>query len=321
MGEHWLLSACEAAGNASKAMGRLVVAGTALQGVGRAMTVGLGFGCLIDSDVPVKGLVSAGEAEVGPAIPRVTIRHYPHAKFDESAPLWQHEEEGLLFTPPGAGQFAIHSNRIDQLIRTNDDPEHAAGLLIATALPAMMWMRDGFMLHAATVILPGQAGAIAFIGDSGTGKSTIANRLISDGATLIGDDSLVLRRIGDRVVAWGLAGGQFLPEGEDRQFVELDEPQRANLAQLTDGVPLAAIIRLQMGTGSVEPKRVSALAAIAAILDQQHRPSVPVLLNKRCQIVEFAAFIADQIPVYEWDRDCLTVDQLVVLLARGLPSR
>lgn len=312
---------CRVAGNApAKRRDGAVWRGLVFGGRGRAMTVGLGFGCLIDSDVPIMGLVDANEAELGPLCPRVTIRQHQQSMIDAEAALWQPWHGGLLFTPPGAGQFAIQADRIDLMLTPDDDADFAAGLLIATALPAMMWMRGGFMLHAATVTFPGIQGAIAFIGDSGVGKSTVVNRLLSEGAILIGDDTLVLRRVGQQVLAWGLAGGQFLSDGDERQFVELDTLQRANLAQLIDGVPLLAIVRLEVGTGPFQPSRIPSLAAISAILDQQHRPTVPVLLGMRRQIMEFAAFVANQTPVYAWDRDCLTVDLLFAILSQRIPG-
>jgi hypothetical protein len=51
--------------------------------------------------------------------------------------------------------------------------------------------RGGFLLHASTVV--GPTGALAFLGRSGQGKSTLAASFCERGFPLLGDDCLVLK--------------------------------------------------------------------------------------------------------------------------------
>ena len=64
-------------------------------------------------------------------------------------------------------------------------------LLLDQVLPLALSLRRRLVLHAAAVAVP--AGAIAFLGASGWGKSTLAGFLALGGAPLIADDGLCLQ--------------------------------------------------------------------------------------------------------------------------------
>jgi len=76
-------------------------------------------------------------------------------------------------------------------------------LVLAQALPLASVLRGMEVLHASAVCLDGRA--VAFLGRSGAGKTTLATRLLARGARLLTDDVLALTTDGASV--WAHRGG------------------------------------------------------------------------------------------------------------------
>jgi hypothetical protein len=72
-------------------------------------------------------------------------------------------------------------------------------LVLAQVLPLAAVLRGFDVLHASAVALGGQA--VAFLGASGTGKTTLASRIVARGAPLVTDDVLAIEVTGDGVRA------------------------------------------------------------------------------------------------------------------------
>ena len=72
-------------------------------------------------------------------------------------------------------------------------------LLLDQVMPLVLSQRGGLIMHASAVAVPG--GAIAFVGDTGRGKSTLATSLTQRGHRLITDDCLVVREQSGQFVA------------------------------------------------------------------------------------------------------------------------
>ncbi len=68
------------------------------------------------------------------------------------------------------------------------DPEIASLLITGTLLAAVRMLAGDLVLHASAVAIDGRA--LAIVGDSGMGKSTLAAALCEDGARLVSDDLL-----------------------------------------------------------------------------------------------------------------------------------
>ena len=74
-------------------------------------------------------------------------------------------------------------------------------------------------LHASGIVIDG--GAIAILGDSGYGKSTLAAALMGMGYTLLSDDVLVLAFVGNEVLAHpSLARLKLHPDSADAAFAQ-----------------------------------------------------------------------------------------------------
>jgi hypothetical protein len=72
-------------------------------------------------------------------------------------------------------------------------------LVVAQVLPFAAVLRGLEVLHASAVVLGG--GAVAFVGRSGAGKSSVAAALAHRGATFLADDVLALERREGRLLA------------------------------------------------------------------------------------------------------------------------
>jgi len=72
-------------------------------------------------------------------------------------------------------------------------------LVLAQVLPLAAVLRGMDVLHASAVALNGRA--VAFLGSSGVGKTTLASRLVARGARLVTDDVLAVDLAGSAVTA------------------------------------------------------------------------------------------------------------------------
>lgn len=92
----------------------------------------------------------------------------------------------------GCGEFVL-DHALDQVM-CRPDPEGSAELLpvllAGTVTAFLLLLRGRTVLHASAVA--GDAGALAFVGQSGRGKTTMAALLCAAGAKLVADDLLVV---------------------------------------------------------------------------------------------------------------------------------
>jgi hypothetical protein len=90
-------------------------------------------------------------------------------------------------------------------------------LLLDCVIPLILSRREPLVLHASAILT--NHGAIAFIGTSGQGKSTLAASHGQLGYPLISDDYLVLREVGeDWVAVPSYPGVRLLPKSADGIF-------------------------------------------------------------------------------------------------------
>lgn len=253
-----------------------------------------GFGLTIESAVALHGFVPI-ETNDGDD-PDVKIR-WPCGEAAVEPELLYHYADGCLtFAPPGVGAFHIRTDSIDVHLLPDANADHAHMLLIATALPALLWLRGGFMLHAAAVVMPEANSAIAIVGPSGAGKSTLAHALIAQGAKLLADDSICLHQNGSIILGSGLSGGLFLHQQGQRQFQPLST--EASIPE----APLSSIVILDEAEEPPTMTQLKGLEATRQILLHRHRPAVPALLGLIGHGIEFTTRLATSIPVLAWRR-------------------
>lgn len=131
------------------------------------------------------------------------------------------------------------------------DPGVIPAFLEGNVLALLLLLAGESLLHASGVSIAGQG--VAFIGDSGVGKSTLAALCCAAGADLLSDDAL-----------------RLVPDGRDFHCVggrgELRlRPEAASLAALFPERPSRATadrrLALRVRTGRAPPARLSAIVA------------------------------------------------------------
>lgn len=275
----------------------------------------LGWGLRIASAVPVPGAVPW---PFPPTETDVTITVGEPVALPPWPFPYRHAGEELDFAPPGVGRYRISRSSIRIEPHPQADMATISALLIATAMPALLWSRGQFMLHAAGVILAPNERCIAIAGPSGAGKSTLARWLLERGARLVGDDTLAIARSGDTAMCSGLPGGVFRDAPHGRQF----EPLPEALVEQAQATRLGAIVVLAPGQ-PLAIRRLAGIDAFAAIMRNRHRPRVPTVLGCQQAQLTMAAALCRAIPVYElkFDKKCHTLQELgkkiSQLVARG----
>lgn len=164
-------------------------------------------------------------------------------------------------------------------------------LLLDQVLPRCLAHQGKIMLHASAVRLA--HGLILFIGDSGTGKSTLAGNFHQAGHPAISDDCVWIKEDKDQVKAVPSYGGlrlwddslQVLFSGEQntssmahyssKKRVPLDEN---DLRMSASGIPILALIMLtspgQISASEISLERLSKREAFIAMLKQTFQLNV-----------------------------------------------
>ena len=155
-------------------------------------------GLKICSEIPLPELLQ----EDFEAPPDVEIRFAPAPKTLPGGVRPMSEAQvtpgNVLLTIPGVGRYHVLAGRE---IRIEPFPgaknEDIRIFLLGSAFGAIFLQRGCFPLHASVVVIEGEA--VAFTGDSGAGKSTMAAWMNKQGYPLLGDDVCVIRLNEDQV--------------------------------------------------------------------------------------------------------------------------
>jgi hypothetical protein len=302
------------------------------------------FGLALDSDLALPGVASGGAAGAG--LRRTRVRRAEAAELDAEWPraaarVLSEEavEDGSLRTvavAEGAGYrldapgFGLaHVNANGTLARCAPPPGGEGGwrwqrFLVGRVLPFAATLAGLEPLHAGAVVVGGHA--VAVLGPTGTGKSSVAARLMLAGAAYLTDDVLalesaagggVLGHPGAAIVAVRdaeaavLAGridalGEPLGAGGGKRYLV---PPRA-----AGPVPLGAIVLLRRGADALAARRVDHVDA-RELLGSAFVPEVRTPQRMLSQL-EIVARIARSVTVLEVDvapsADAGDVAQLVL---------
>ena len=269
-----------------------------------------GFGLELVSDIPVPGAVEVADGEQSPVI-RIVIGGLHKASGEAK---FIREDNVIVYCHP-TGDFRCFADRIEIAPGEPLDFEDLGALLVANVLPALLWQRGAFVLHAACVSLPNGL-TIAIAGPSGTGKSRLAASFVEGGAQLIGDDSLALSISDGSVLASGLPGGWF-SRGKDspnRELVSTPVGQAGGTIKLD--------VLAVLGEAGPDSAQLAPLAALECLMQNRHRPQVPALLGLQGQVLDHAVTIARRLPLVRLipclgsNRDLALMRSAMVRLAR-----
>lgn len=220
----------------------------------------------------------------------------PAAPMRESGP-YRLTADALVFAAPGVASYRIEPpGRVIVEPCPGSSAGAVADLLIATALPALLWARGDLVLHGAAAALPNGA-VIAVLGPSGAGKSWLMERLLDAGSRLIADDSIRVTGRSGRPVIAGLPGTCWRTTGAapDAPRREIEVPADRRLARAR----LGGIVEL-VPDGPQPAMAEDAVAALATLLRHRHRPRVPTLLGRDAEVLAALARVAGCVPVHRW---------------------
>lgn len=287
------------------------------------------FGLAIRSELPVPGatVMDADDPLCSKGVDLEILEGSAalHGPCVQSGP-YRYAGDTLLFERQGTARYLCSSGA-----RIVVEPFPGAfefdvcAVLIATAIPAALWMRGDIVMHAAAVVLPGSTRAFAIGGVSGSGKSTVLSQLIASGARVVGDDTLCLRLHGDSVQVSGLAAAYFLSEAQaevhqERAIHAVPEKQQQASAELA----AFAVLSLPRATDDFAFEKLEGIVALQALLASRHRPRVPQLLRAHGGLLAKFGELARLIPTYSWSRRAslktLDADELTFLAAASALS-
>lgn len=204
---------------------------------------------ILESNIPLPELPPAGGAD-----PQSTFHLLPVRQAEPAVSHWVYEwllssgepwlslarqERGYLLRFAALADFLLSSDGTE--IRCHPEPDvpltTIRHLLLDQVIPFAMTRRGRFVLHASAVVAP--QGAIAFLGLTGHGKSTLAACLTQQGLPLLADDCLVLQEEDGRL--WGFPsypGFRLWPESVSALFDE--ERPLPEVAHYTEKVRLGS---------------------------------------------------------------------------------
>lgn len=166
-------------------------------------------------------------------------------------------------------------------------------------LPFLLQALGYEMLHASAVRT--ERGVVAFCGESGAGKSTIATGLRRRGYPVWADDALLLE-VGARICAIALPFVVRLRRESAEFFGLAGDGSSCDLSGIErDPVDLAAICVLKRRTGSGDSEATGCrrgTAALTAVLAHACAFNLADLDRKRRMVAQYLA-VAAQVPVFK----------------------
>ncbi len=197
------------------------------------------------------------------------ILECPDGSGDVWLAFWK-DRSNYIATFPGLCSFRIMpaKRRIECTPVAGTALSTITHLLLDQAIPRFLCLQNGcLVLHACGVVAGGQA--VAILGSSGQGKSTLATYLATNGSSLLTDDCLVLQR-DERAGQWlaepGYASVRLWPDSSealgigDEALTEFahytDKRRTSNLVPMRHAIEkkaLKACFVMAPPTGSGQP--------------------------------------------------------------------
>jgi hypothetical protein len=148
------------------------------------------YGLAIHSALPLPELITLAEAEADVIIRKAKIEWPPLQAFCQETYFYIGAKEACLYWDR-LGTFLVRNGREILIDPLPDVDEKLIRLpLLGGVLAVLLYQRRFFVLHASAVSIHGQA--IAFIGEKGKGKSTLAAAIHGRGHDFMADDVVAL---------------------------------------------------------------------------------------------------------------------------------
>ncbi len=224
------------------------------------------------------------------------------------------QNEELLFRFRDLADFSINNdgNRIGAWPAPGTDDETLRHLLLDQVLPRLLAHQGRLVLHAGAVRVADEA--IAFLGATGLGKSTLTASFRKAGYLLLSDDGLVLHPIEAEVTAlptypslrlWPDSVAGLYPEPPTlAPMAHYSTKQRVVLSEEDlsgDPLPLAAIYVLapvhETGAPAISLTQLSPRDACMAIVENSFQLDVSDT-RRAAAVLAKAAKVAKQVPAF-----------------------
>jgi hypothetical protein len=240
---------------------------------------GRAFGVVVESRTPVAGLLADTDGSAAPVVEWQAVtedalgperlsdseslvdRRHPDGRPFMS--IEQDPELGYRIAAPGFGAHLVAPD--GSLIRSSLPPETGEAwqrLFFAQALPLAAALNGLALFHASAVVADGDA--YAFVGLSGSGKTSVAAQLVARGAKILTDDVLALKPVEGEIHAY--AGPARISierseldglgaDGRERLGRRLETPSEDGKVQLetrpdVEPVPLCGVFLLSRSSAS-----------------------------------------------------------------------
>jgi hypothetical protein len=174
------------------------------------------YGVVFNSQIPLPELIEADGENIAPASVRAQIQLGPidrtrPAGVDVACPFWATPRAVFVEYPQACAFLIEEGARITVDAKPGIDPRIVRLYLLGPALAVLLHQRGFLVLHASAVNVDG--GVIAFVGDKGAGKSTMAAAMHARGHELVADDIVAIDTAGPTPLAYpGFPQLKLFPE-------------------------------------------------------------------------------------------------------------
>lgn len=149
------------------------------------------YGLTISSQIPLPELIAAPAAPADITIRLGTIARPPELAHSIERCLWATADESCLFWADAGTILVLGGNELILEPLPHVDEQVLRIYLLGPALGVLLHQRGLLVLHASIVGIGDRA--VAFVGESGWGKSTTAAALHRRGHTIVADDVAALQ--------------------------------------------------------------------------------------------------------------------------------
>ena len=298
-------------------------------------------GLRILSDLPLPSLATYNDERVLDDQIAIRLVRLPKSLSLVTAefPLGQCNETEVLLNIPDVASYLVRDGKeilVDEAPSCNSDD--VVTCLLGTAFAVLCHQRGIHPLHSSAIDFAD--GCIAFVGDSGIGKSTLVAALAARGHQIIADDVCFLRRDEQgELLAW--PGISQLRLCEDAmQAVGWDVPRVERVSRGSEKylIPLRsswnsgnqrrlrAVYQLDSAAGDIRPSvnRLQGAAAVEVLMRNIYRSSLAAHMGRQPAVFTICTAAASKVPIFRFSRPLgffalrNTIDVLEDHL-RGLP--
>lgn len=290
------------------------------------------YGLRVESELPLDGLPPRDPSPRDPPPVRIRVGEGPSQVGSGGVPVFT--SEGIEGRPPAlvatrTGEWFHLRYAEGATFQVRDDggevwctwrapltSADATAFLLGPVLGFVLRLRGVLALHASAVVVGGRAWA--FVGEGGSGKSTIAGALARDGCPVLTEDVLALRRATsewlaypayDHVRIWERSEKLLLGEGSTLAAMSPTWDKRAmsltahGLPRARSAAPLGGWFLLDERIPAAQvggPSSLQRLDRVNAVLDLSVNSYVAYLLDDRARALELPALgqLVEEVPVW-----------------------